>query len=139
VKNALALWTAFVLVLLLFDPGFIPPLPCGRLVGPNAECEAAQALANEAAWWLHTLPLIASIAAGYIAIILVATRGRRRATSRQVIDADALQAATKLGVQVLRACERTTPTRTRGRGASHLTERRSDADSQPTTTKRRDP
>ena len=79
---AVALWSAVVLVLLFFDPGFQSPLvPCMGLVGHSASCEAAQQTVSDAAWHLHTLPLLLAIAAGYLAI--VGLRLTRRARSSE--------------------------------------------------------
>lgn len=80
---AIAGWSIFVLVLLVFDPGFVQTPTCMRLVGRSAECQALADAWNDAAWRQHTLPLLVLIAAGYVAILLVAITGRRRRANRQ--------------------------------------------------------
>ena len=76
---AIAGWSIFVLVLLVFDPGFVQTPTCMRLVGRSAECQALADAWSDAAWRQHTLPLLALIAAGYAGILVVAIAGRRRA------------------------------------------------------------
>jgi hypothetical protein len=80
---ALAGWSIVVLGLLVFEPGFAQAPSCMRLVGRSAECEALAEAWNRALWWQNTLPLIVVIAAGYLAILLVALAGRRRRATRR--------------------------------------------------------
>lgn len=73
--GALMLWTAVSLALLYFDVGYQRAvLGCMRAVGRSAACEDGQEIVDEAWWWLHGLPMIISISAGYIAIALVRVR-----------------------------------------------------------------
>ena len=73
---AAILWSAVAVGLLLFNPGQPSVLlACMRMVGRSAACEAGQQTVNDASWWLHTLPLMATIAAGYIAVVILKLRG----------------------------------------------------------------
>ena len=78
--TAVAAWSVVVLALLVFDPGFVQGPSCMRLVGRTAECQTQAAAWNDALWWQHTFPLLAVIAAGYVAIVIVAVIGTRRRT-----------------------------------------------------------
>ncbi len=76
-------WSVVVLLFLFFDPGFPRAvLPCMALVGRSVACETGQAELNSASWWLHTLPLMAALAGGYLAIALIYVMGRRRRSRR---------------------------------------------------------
>jgi hypothetical protein len=75
---AIVAWTLFALALLVFDPAFVQPPTCMRLVGRSAECQAIADAWNQTAWTQHTLPLLLAIAAGYVGILVVAIRGQRR-------------------------------------------------------------
>ena len=79
---ALALWTVVAVLFLIFDPGYQSVLlGCMRLVGRSATCEAQQQAINQAWTWLHTVPLILTIAMGYLAIVVTALVRRRRRLS----------------------------------------------------------
>ena len=75
---AVAAWSTFVVALLFFSPGFALGPACGRLVGRSAACEAELAAWSERLWWGHTTPLLAFVAAGYVAIGVMALLGFRR-------------------------------------------------------------
>ena len=76
--GAIGLWSLFVLALLYFDPGCAQGPLCMRLVGRSAACQAQAATWNDVLWQYRTLPLLAVVAAGYVAILVVAVLGRSR-------------------------------------------------------------
>lgn len=88
IAAAIVLWSAFSFLVLLFDPGSDvfwrsfnqPPLTCARFIGRSAQCDAAVNAANAAWQWLHVYPLLLFVAAGYVAIVLVALLGHRART-----------------------------------------------------------
>ncbi len=81
---AILIWSAFSFAILFFDPGSEayfrilnqPPFTCMRLVGRSAACKEAVIAANAAWVWIHQYPLLLSVAAGYVAIVVIAIRGR---------------------------------------------------------------
>ena len=78
---AMAAWSVFVLGLLMFYPGRIPFVPCSRPVGTpesRAACQPIIDAANEQVWMFQTLPLLVTIAAGYLVIIVLEARRYRR-------------------------------------------------------------
>lgn len=85
---ALSAWTTFVSGLLVLYPARLPLVPCARLAGIGmdpvlaAQCQAVLNAANDQIFRFRTLPMIAGVAAGYVAIVAVAVlarRSRRRA------------------------------------------------------------
>lgn len=86
-------WTAFTLSLVIFDVGadavwrarMTGPFTCGRLVGAtsggNPTCAWAMQRLYETDQWFHLYPALAFMVIGYLAIIAVAVRGRRRRAS----------------------------------------------------------
>ena len=76
----LLLWSGLLLVALLFVGGDIQLLPCGRLVGPNPECQALMQAANEEYWRTQMLPRIVIAVGGYVLIVLYGIRTLRRAS-----------------------------------------------------------
>ncbi len=80
---ALGLWSGVAFLVLSFDPGGgATALLCGRLVGHGPACDAAQALANDTWWRLHTLPMLAFIGTGYAAIVILRLRRLLRWSGR---------------------------------------------------------
>jgi len=80
VGGAAALWTLFVLGLLLLYPWRLPMVPCARLVGTpetRAACEPLIAAATEQVFAFQQLPFLAVIASGYFVIVLLEVRRRR--------------------------------------------------------------
>jgi hypothetical protein len=77
---ALVLWSAVVLTWILIVPvGNGGLLGCMHLVGRSVACETQQNAINQSWWDNQTLPTLATIAAGYIAIVIVRlVRLRRR-------------------------------------------------------------
>ncbi len=88
--GAVAMWTAAAFGFLLLDPGgdvlwrafSTPPFTCGRLVGRSFACDTALQALDHTWHWLHTYPMLAFIALGYVAILAIAIRGRSRGTRR---------------------------------------------------------
>ncbi len=84
--RATAIWTAFALALLFFNPGgealwrFVnqPPFTCIRLVSHSAACEHTFDAVNAVWPWLHLYPMLAFIGIGYMAIAVIALRRRFR-------------------------------------------------------------
>ena len=79
---ALVLWSVVVLTWILLVPASNGGLlGCMHLVGRSVACEAEQNAINQSWWDYQTLPTLATIAAGYIAIVIVRLarlrRGRR--------------------------------------------------------------
>jgi hypothetical protein len=80
---ALVLWSAVVLTWILVVPASNGGLlGCMHLVGRSVACEAEQNAINQSWWDNQTLPTMAAIAAGYVAIVVVrfarVLRGRPR-------------------------------------------------------------
>jgi hypothetical protein len=78
---AVVIWTVLVLGLVLFFPNDHQLLPCMRLVGRSAACEADQATINAAYETYQTIPALVAVAAGYVGIaaarfLKVRRRGR---------------------------------------------------------------
>lgn len=76
--QALVLWAVIVAAILFYYPFEPSVLPCMRLVGRSAACEAAQAVLNDELFRHRGLPLLVSVVAGFAGIVLVRLRGRRR-------------------------------------------------------------
>lgn len=72
--GAVAIWSMFALALVVLVPGMGLSVPCMRLVGRSAACEATQATVNRVHEVLLVWPMAACIVAGYLAIVLVALR-----------------------------------------------------------------
>ena len=72
-------WTAVVLIALLFVPWDLPQVPCARQVGASAACLAQLAERNDRAWWTQTLPVLAICASGYVVVALLTLRHIRHA------------------------------------------------------------
>jgi hypothetical protein len=76
---ALVLWSAVVLRWILIVPASNGGLlGCMHLVGRSVACEAEQNAINQSWWDYQTLPTLATIAAGYIAIVIVRLARVRR-------------------------------------------------------------
>jgi hypothetical protein len=77
-------WTAAVVPLLLFVPGYVNTPGCAHRIGISAACAAQVAAQGEELFWQHTLPLLATIIGGYILVATVALvvwrRSRRHAS-----------------------------------------------------------
>jgi len=71
-------WTAVVLVGLLFVPWDLPAIPCARLVGASVACLAQVAERNDRVWWTQTLPSIAVGIGGYAVLALLTFRHNHR-------------------------------------------------------------
>jgi hypothetical protein len=77
---ALVLWSVVVLTwILVFPASSGGLLGCMHLVGRSVACEAQQNAINESWWAYQTFPTLATIAAGYIAIVIVRLARLRRA------------------------------------------------------------
>lgn len=75
---AVAIWTAIAILILLVNPGGASVLlPCMKLVGRSAACEADQQSLNDAYWIRHTLPLVVAGLTGYAAIAALWLRRHR--------------------------------------------------------------
>ena len=75
-----AAWTVLVVAIILFYPvGALVPRPagCWTTVGHGAECDAELRALNDRVWWGETVPLLAFIAFGYVAVVLVAIGAKR--------------------------------------------------------------
>jgi hypothetical protein len=76
---ALVGWTFVGAMWLLgvFDPVPIGDvlLPCGRLVGHSAACDAAQTTISAAYWDDHVKPVLVAFGAGYLAIVVLGLLG----------------------------------------------------------------
>ena len=77
-------WTAALVPLVLLVPGYVNAPGCAGKVGFSAACAAEMAAANEATFWQHTVPFLATVVGGYVlaaAIALVlALRARRKSS-----------------------------------------------------------
>jgi len=75
-------WTAALVPLLLFVPGYVNTPGCAHRIGISAACAAQMAAQDEELFWQHTLPLLATIVGGYILVavlaLLLARRARRK-------------------------------------------------------------
>ena len=85
--TAVLAWTLATVAVLYYNPGSEPywristepPFTCNRTVGHSAACDQAIQTLNDSWNWLHTYPLLGFIVLGYVAIVVIAIRGRRRA------------------------------------------------------------
>ena len=83
--TAVVAWTLATVALVLYNPGSEPywrqmtqpPFTCNRTVSHSAACDQAIQTANEAWNWLHIYPLLGFIVLGYVAIGVIAIRGRK--------------------------------------------------------------
>jgi hypothetical protein len=80
---ALVLWSIVVLTwILVLPPSNGGLLGCMQLVGRSGACAAQQNAINQTWWTYQTLPTLATIAAGYIAIVVVRLARVRRGRPR---------------------------------------------------------
>lgn len=71
-------WTAAVVVLILFVPGFVNTPGCARHIDMSAACQAQMAAENADIFAFHTRPLLAVIAGGYVMVAIAAVWQSRR-------------------------------------------------------------
>ena len=85
--TAAVAWTLATVAVVLYNPGAEPywrlltqpTFTCNRTVSHSAACDQAIQTVNDSWNWLHIYPLLGFIVLGYVAICVVASRGRRRA------------------------------------------------------------
>ncbi|MES2209727.1 MAG: hypothetical protein V4515_06025 [Chloroflexota bacterium] len=76
---ALIVWNLATFAFAVFHGGAVYTVGCMRTIGgPTAACEAYQAAVNDVIFRYDTLPLLTGYLAGYVGIVLVRIRGRRR-------------------------------------------------------------
>jgi hypothetical protein len=71
-------WSAVALTWILVSPGNSSALGCMHQVGRSVACEAQQNAINQVWWDYQTLPTLLTIAAGYVAIVVVRLARLRR-------------------------------------------------------------
>jgi ABC-type microcin C transport system permease subunit YejB len=72
-------WTAAIIPLVVFAvPGVVNTPGCAHRVGITAECAAQMAAQNEHIFWLLTVPGVATVVGGYVAVTLAAVVIDRR-------------------------------------------------------------
>jgi hypothetical protein len=80
VVGALAIWTAFVIGVLLLFPWSSLSVGCARLVGTpesRAACQPILDYANQQVFLFQRLPFAVMVATGYVAIVVLEARRRR--------------------------------------------------------------
>jgi hypothetical protein len=75
-------WTAALVPLVLLVPGYVNAPGCAGEVGLTAACAAEMAAENEAIFWQHTFPFLATVVGGYVLVAAVALVLARRARIR---------------------------------------------------------
>ena len=73
-----ALWTAIVLVVVLWTPSLMSAPPCAGMVEPPAGCDTLTRAANEFVWVTQTRPIVLLSVGGYVVIAILALVARRR-------------------------------------------------------------
>jgi hypothetical protein len=75
-------WTAALVPLVLLVGGQVNTPGCARKVDVSAACWAQMAAENDALFWQHTFPLLATLVGGYVLVAVVALLRARRSRVR---------------------------------------------------------